>query len=311
MKTTKKLSIALATILLASAAFISSCKKKTTETPDNDTSAATDNNMAEWASNDAVTMAGQASESGSVSYKQGNENSVLSSCATVTVNTNTKIITVTFGGGACNDGHVRSGILTFDYSASTGGAVNYRNPGFSCHITTTNYVVDGNSVAVNKTVTNTTPAGFNPATTNMTWTINGSVTIVKAGNGGTVSWTCNRTHTLLNTSAITYGGNAIPASYVDQNTVIDWTKAVISVSGSANGTTAKGEVYTVTITSPLILNMNCTPDPLKPSHHPIVQGAFDFTPGSKASRHVDFGSGSCDLAATVTINGKTYAITLP
>ncbi|HXB39104.1 MAG TPA: hypothetical protein VNZ49_01100 [Bacteroidia bacterium] len=317
MKTSEKLSITLATVLLASAAFMSSCQKKTTTTPDSDTSAAADNNTAEWAANDAVTMAGQASESGSVSYKMGNDNSVLSSCATVTVNTTSKIITVTFSGGACNDGHVRSGTLTFDYSQSTGGAVYYRNPGYKCIVTSTNYVVDLNHVAITHTVTNTTPAGFNPATTNMTWSVGGAVTIVKAGNGGTITWNCNRTHTLLNTAALTYAGTAYPASYVDQNTVIDWAHAIVSVGGTASGTTAKGESYTFNTTSPLIVNMNCAPDPNKPGRHPIVQGAFDFKPGNKGNRHVDFGSGTCDMICQVTITGTDgntygpYTITLP
>jgi len=303
MKTTKRISLILTSLVLASAVLITSCKKKETEELDKDATAASDNNTAEWIANDAVTMAGQASESGSVSYKQGNDNSVLSSCATVTVNTSTKIITVTFGGGLCNDGHVRSGTLTFDYSQSTGGALYYRHPGFKCIVSSSNYVVDLNQVALTHTVTNTTPAGFDPNTTNLTWSIGGDLTIVKANNGGTLSWHCTRTKTLLNTKAITYGGNAIAASYVDANTVIDWAKAVVSFSGTANGTTAKGESYSFSTTSPLVVNMNCTPDPNKPGRHPIVEGAFDFTPGSKGKRHVDFGNpnGGCDLDCWVTI----------
>lgn len=317
MKTTKRIGLILTSFVLASAVLMTSCKKKETDTPDTDTSAATDNNMAESASNDAVAMAAQASESGSVSYRQGNENSILSSCATVTVNTTTKVITVTFSGGFCNDGHVRSGSLMFDYSAS-GTNIYYRNPGFNCHITTSNYMVDGNSVSINKTVANTTPAGFNPATTNLTWSVSGSVTIVKAGNGGTITWNCTRTHTLLNTSSYTLAGTTYGAAYTDQNTVINWfpniqtptnNAAIIAVSGSVSGTTAKGESYTFNTTSPLVVNMNCTPDASKPCHHPIVQGAFDFKPGSKGNRHVDFGSGTCDNTCQVTItgtNGHTY-----
>jgi len=319
MKTTKKLGQLFTVLILVSAVLFTSCRKKEVDDKDDDVSAASDNNMAEWAANDAVTMAGQASESGSVSYKQGNDNSVLASCATVTVNTTTKIITVSFSGGTCNDGHIRLGTIQFDYSGSTSGATAYRHPGFQCVITTpgNTYYVDGNKVTINKTILNTTAAGFNPATTAMTWSVNGSVSIVKAGNGGTISWNCNRTHTLMNTAAITYAGTAYTAAYVDQNTVIDWAKAIVSFSGSVNGTTAKGESYTFNTTSPLVVNMNCTPDPNKPGRHPIVQGAFDFKPGSKGNRHVDFGSGSCDFQCQVTItgsNGNTYGpytITLP
>ncbi len=307
MKTTKKLSLILTTFCLASAVLFTSCRKKT-ETPDNDYTAATDNNMAEWAANDAITMGGQASESGSVSYKQGNDNSILATCASVTVNTTTKIITVNFSGGACSDGHIRSGTVQFDYSGSTAGAVYYRHPGFKLVVSTpgNTYYVDGNKVAITHTVTNTTAANFDPNTTDMTWSIAGNVTITKAGNGGTINWNCNRTKTLMNTQAMTYNGAAIAASYVDQNTVIDWAKAVISVSGTANGTTAKGESFTLSTTSPLVVNMNCTPDPNKPGRHPIVEGGIDFTPGSKSVRHIDFGSGTCDNNGTVSLNGNTY-----
>lgn len=313
MKTTsKRIGLIITTLVLASAVCFTSCKKKTDEEPkDTDASAASDNNTAEWIASDAVTMAGQASESGSVSYKQENDNSVLSSCGSVTVNTTSKIITVTFNGGLCNDGHVRSGTLTFDYSGSTSGALYYRHPGFKCVVTSSNYVVDLNQVTITHTVTNTTPVGFDPNTTNLTWSIGGDVTVVKPNNGGTITWHCTRTKTLLNTKAITYGGQAVAASYVDANTVIDWAKAVISISGTANGTTAKNESYSFTTTSPLVINMNCTPDPNKPGRHPIVEGAFDFTPGSKGKRHVDFGNpnGGCDFDCWVTVyntSGQAY-----
>ena len=304
MKTTKRIGLILTSFVLASAVLITSCKKKETEDLDKDSSAASDNNTAEWVATDAVTMAGQASESGSVSYKGSDPNTILSSCATVSTSTaSPQSFTVTFGGGLCNDGHVRSGALIFDYSQSTSGALYYRHPGFKCLISSSNYVVDLHQVALTHTVTNTTAAGFDPNVTNLTWSIGGDVTIVKPNSGGTLSWHCARTKTLLNTKAITYGGNAIVASYVDANTVIDWAKAVVSFSGTANGLTAKGESYSFSTTSPLVVNMNCTPDVNKPGRHPIVEGAFDFTPGNKGKRHVDFGNpnGGCDFDCWVTI----------
>jgi hypothetical protein len=260
-------------------------------------------------------MGGQASETGSVSYRQAYPNSILATCATVTVDVNNKKITVNFPGGVCNDGHIRQGTLFFDYSGSAAGANVYRNPGFKCVLTSQNYMVDGNSIAITHTVTNTTPANFTTPTL-MTWTVAANVTIVKPGNGGTITWNATRTHTLLNTYATSFAGTNYPAAYTDQNTVIDWAHAIVSYSGTANGTTAKGESYSFTTTSPLIVNMNCTPDANKPSRHPIVQGAFDFTPGNKGTRHVDFGSGTCDMTCQVTIsaNGKTYGpytVTLP
>ncbi len=302
MKTTKRIGLILTSFVLASAVLMTSCKKKETDDPDKDTSAASDNNTAEWVMSDVSAMAGQASESGSVSYRESNPNSVLASCGTVITSTATpQTFTVSFSGGMCNDGHQRSGSLIFNFAGSTGGALYYRHPGFNCVVSSSNYVVDLHQVSITHTVTNTTAAGFNPATTNMTWNIGGDVTIVKPSNGGTITWHCTRTQTLMNTSAITYNGNAVAASYVDQNTVINWATAVVSVSGTANGLTAKGESYSFTTTSPLVVNMNCTPNANKPGRHPIVQGSFEFTPANKGKRVVDFGNGSCDFLCEITV----------
>ena len=303
---TRKFPLTLAALMFASAALVSSCKKKT-EATDTDTTAASDNSMSESTSNDVVSMASEASENGTMSsYKMGeNDNVSALSCATVTTNTVTHIITATFSGTSpCLDGKTRSGTLTFDYSASTLGATHYRNPGYVVTVTSQNYVVDGNQITVNKTVTNTTPVGFNPMTTNMTWSISSNISIVKANGNGTVTWHCNRTKTLLNTSDTVnvYHGQAIP---------ISWNKAKVGITGNANGQTVKGESYTATITSQLVRDMTCSPDVNHPGHHPFIQGTIDFTPGSKATRHIDYGSGSCDLNYTVTINGVTYQLTLP
>ena len=308
MKTTK-LTLALAGLMIASAVIVSSCKKSSNTEPnkDSDTSAATDHTMAENTANDVENMAAESSEQGALnSYRLGSgEESVSAiSCANLTYDTLNRKITATFSGTSpCLDGRTRSGSLTFDYSASPAGANHYRNPGFTCTVTSQNYVVDGNAVSINKTITNTTPSSFNSATTNMTWSITANVSIVKASNGGTVSWNCNRVKTLLNTNdANVYHG---------QSTHITWSLAKVGISGSATGTTAAGNTFTSTITSQLVRDLTCAPDANRPGRHPFIQGAIDFTPATKATRHIDYGNGTCDLNATVTINGISYPITLP
>jgi hypothetical protein len=307
MKTTK-LTLALAGLMIAGAAIVSSCKKndKNTTTVDSDTSAASDHTMAENTSADIDNMVGEASEQGSMkSYRLGNSQETVSalSCATITYDSVNRKITATFNSSTtCLDGKTRSGSLIFDYSASPTGANKYRNPGFTCTVTSQNYVVDGNAVSINKTVKNTTPSGFNPSTTNLTWSITSTVSITKS-SGGTLSWNCTRTKTLLNTSDANV--------YVDQNTPINWSAAKIGITGSANGTTASGVSYTANITAQLVRDLSCSPDSNHPGRHPFIQGDIDFTPGTRATRHIDYGNGTCDLNATVTINGNTYNIILP
>ena len=239
----------------------------------------------------------------------GGNNQILGlGCATVVRDTVAKSITVTFNGSTCADGRTRSGSITYSYANSTNGATHYRDPGFELNVTSSNYVVDGNAITIeNKTITNTTPVGFNPATTNETWSINANITVNKA-TGGSVTWTTNHVKTLLNTgSAYTIGGNTEPAVYTNAATPINWRNAVIGITGSASGTRSNGETFTINVTSQLIRNFGgCDLS----GRVPFIEGTFTYAPSGKAVRTIDYGNGSCDFDATVTINGVSHSITI-
>jgi hypothetical protein len=304
MKKTK-LSLALAGLMIASAVMVSSCKKKETTTTDTDTSGAADSHLAENTSSDIVSMGAQASDnsSGNLStYRNGGNNMILGlSCATVTRDTVNKVITVTFTGTTpCADGRTRSGSIVYTYSNSVNGAKHYRDPGFELDVTADNYVVDGNAVIIhNKTIKNTTPLGFNPASTNEQWSITADITINKAA-GGSVSWTCNRVKTLLNTAAV-YPTNPV-------TNPIDWKNARVGFTGSASGSRSNGETFTVNITNQLVRDFGACE---LMGRAPFIEGTFTYSPGGKAERIFDYGTGTCDFNATVTINGVVHNITLP
>lgn len=279
---------------------ITSCQKKQNPA-DNETGAAGDHSLAEHISSDIVNIGSQAADnnSGSLnSYKTENAENTLNACATVIRDTTNHIDSVIFNNSACIDGKTRSGILIFNYSASTNGAKHYRDPGFKCTVTSSNYIVDGNQVnIISKTIQNTTPVGFNPTTTNLTWNITSHIQVTKSD--GTLDFSANKTKELLNTSD--------PNVYHGATSAITWNLARIGITGNATGTTVKGDNFTANVTSQLIRDFGaCTIS----GRHPFIQGAIDFTPGSKATRHIDYGNGSCDLNATVTIKGNTYNITL-
>lgn len=301
MKITR-ISLVIATALFASTILMSSChKKKTTDDEDSDTTEAADHSFAENASNDIVNIGSQATDnsSGSLSsYKMESVEGSLSSCATVKRDTLHHIDSVIFSNSLCMDGRVRNGILIFNYSASTNNAKHYRDPGFSCSVTSSGYSVDGNAITIiNKTIVNTTPAGFNPSTTNLTWNISAHIQVARPA--GTLDFSCTRTKTLLNTGdASVYHGSATP---------ISWGLARISLTGNASGTTAKGNTFTASTDSPLIRDFGgCNVG----GRHPFIQGQLEFTPNGKATRYIDFGNGSCDENATVTIKGHTYNINI-
>ena len=170
-------------------------------------------------------------------------------------------------------------------------------------------MVDGNSVIINsKTVKNITPVGFIAANTNEQWSIVADITINKAA-GGSVTWSCNHVKTLLNTgNSYTIGGNTESAAYTNATTPIDWRNAVVGITGSANGSRSTGETFSVNITSQLIRNFGgCDLG----GKVPFIEGVFTYSPSGKAERTFNYGNGSCDFNATVTINGVTHNVTLP
>jgi hypothetical protein len=299
----KKISLAIFAIIIVGALGVTSCKKKETtpeptKTVDSDQSGSSANNTAESTSSDIESMGSEACDgsNGSLTNYRPDNTSILS-CATVTRDTINKIVTVTFNGGTCLDGKVRTGSLIYNYSASTNGAKRYRHPGFNLAVTSNGYAVDGNTVTIgNKTISNTTPVGFNPLTTNETWSISATITIDLAA-GGSINWTCNRVKTLLNT-AITYSNSSTP---------INWAMARVGIDGSASGTRSNGETFTVSVRNQLIRDFGACSIGGK---HPFIQGTLIYTPAGKSSRTVDYGNGSCDLNATVTIDNITYPFVL-
>ena len=97
-------------------------------------------------------------------------------------------------------------------------------------------------------------------------------------DGSTATYSTDRTRTLIN------GANT--------PTPID---NVWSIEGSGAGTNRKGETFTATITSPLIKRALCPW---------IAEGVIEFEHGGKM-RTLDFGDGTCDRDAVLTLNDGT------
>lgn len=311
---TRNLIFGITALALVGTLTVTSCKKKTTDSTtttadsDNSTNSAIDNTLAENSVNDVTNIGSQASESGGASlsgYRTENSSNILNSCATITYSASAKTFTVDFGTTGCvgSDGRTRTGKLIYNFSASTGTATAYRHPGFACSVSSSNYVVDSYSVnIVNKTISNTTPVGFNSATTNLTWNITANVQVIKPSGGGTITWNGSHTKTLLNTSD--------PAVYANASTPIAWTLAKIQLNGSASGTNAAGESFTSS-SSNIVKDFTCHPYTAQPKRSPFISGTVTHTHGSHAARTIDFGNGTCDYAATITIKGVSYPFNIP
>jgi hypothetical protein len=302
------LTIALAGLMIAGVALVSSCKKKDTTTPaDTNASTAKDNNTAEQNSNDAENAGAEASDNGSLStFRLAGGGSFMSGTPTIT-GFGTGTVTVTFPAGYVGlDGHSRSGTLMFTIA----GGIHYRDFGMVMTVTTpgNTYFVDGNQVEINKTITNNGLVGGN-----IQWTITSNLTIIKASGGGTFTWNANRTHVLLNTNAATYDGTSYGAAYTGTATAISWANtastapyngAIIQINGTSSGSDVDGTTFTASSTN-VVRNHNCSPDPSRPNFHPFVAGTVDFTPSGKAMRVINYGTGDCDLTYTITIGSVT------
>lgn len=110
--------------------------------------------------------------------------------------------------------------------------------------------------------------------------------------GGKVTFTDGTTYTRELTRTRTWAeGYNTPANIWDD---------IFTITGSATGVNRKGYTYTHTITNALVIKNAC---------HWIVEGTIEMVANGKTAI-LDYGDGTCDNLATVTVNGKTTEIKL-
>lgn len=275
----------LSVIVLISIGFaVSSCQKLDNDKDeDDDTSMASDNAVVQSIFDQPQSMADQAASNGSLqTFIATNDVNLLSSCATITHDTvsSTRKLTIDFGTSncLCNDGRYRRGKIYVGYTAGK-----YRDSGAVLTFTFNNYAVNDHIVAntSSKIVTyNGRKSNGHPS---FSISENGSVT--KPNNGGTITWVSARENEWI-------------AGY---NTFWYWADNEYLITGTASGITAKGVSYTMAITTPLHIKLNC---------HNIVSGVIDYTPTNGYTYTLNYGNGDCDNQATVKYRNKTYNVTL-
>ncbi|MGZ3899309.1 MAG: hypothetical protein ACXVNM_08370 [Bacteroidia bacterium] len=270
-------------IVMIMSLVFSSCRKKVKE-EDNDTSSASENFLATSIGNDMGNIADEAGRNKSVSSFKTNESSaILSSCASIQFDTlassNADTITVNFGSTncLCNDGRYRRGSLVIIYTGK------YRDSLVHITITPQNYFVNNNGVNGSKTIKN---LGHN-SQGHLVYSITENMTITKADNSGTIVFNAARQR-----------------EWISGESTLLLNDDKYSITGTASGS-SNGRSFTSSITSPLIRDMS-----LACRKH-FISGVMQHTPDNKPTRTIDFGDGTCDDKATVTINNKSYVITLP
>lgn len=291
--------------------IFTSCRKKdvppaATAPEDTETRSLWVETITERVSNDILNMGAEFSENGNLNAFF--PNAIVTSAG--------KTFTVDFGttGFRGADSVKRTGKLIYDFNASGNNANSFRMPGFSFKVSSNNYSVNLWAVAINKKIiTNITPISVAGQTvysgTNLVWSDSSDISIMMDMGGQINAWRSNKTITLLNSNdAACYQGQLLP---------LNWFKAKVELIGTSNGSMSIVDEFGVTkienfknTVNSLIKDFNCAPNPLTPQDHPFISGSIDFTPGIRALRHLDYGTGTCDFSQTLTLSGKASSISL-
>ncbi|MBP6532400.1 MAG: hypothetical protein KA285_03900 [Bacteroidia bacterium] len=266
-----------------------SCKKENEQQAlEFDTQTAQDNALAEGVYSDVNNIANQAIKNGAsglTTYRfRETESSLLSVCATVTITPDSTgtggIASVDFGSidCLCLDGHYRRGIINFTYTGQ------YSDSGTVITTSFDNYYVGKDTtrmfnVTGSKTVTN---LGQNTSgNIQFSIAVNGHLT---DSDGRIMDWTSTRNR-----------------EWISGSSTLAWQDDEYLITGSGQGTNFEGNSYTMNITHALDIDFSCAW---------IKEGVFDLTPTGKATRTFDYGDGTCNNQASITVNGTTFPVTL-
>ena len=272
-----------ALILAVSVVTFAGCKRDTTSnntspalsSADDNGGYASDAAKAEQNSNDVISIADAAAATSNANLRT--TKNTIGGCAVVTNDTAAGVLTINFGttGCTCLDLKVRKGEIIVTYTGR------YKDSGSVHTISYSNYFVNGNQIMGSKTVTN---MGTNDsAQVYYNVVVNDSMNM---GGDSIITWAGTRTRTWL----------------VGYNTS-DRSDDKYAITGTTTLTRANGHVFTFDITSRLVVANDC----------PFIEaGTVDISSTTfVSSPHIlDYGSGSCDAAAQLTIGTHTYDISL-
>ena len=271
----KRTSLLIAVSLLVFGSVMTSCKKDEVTDPmvsvmqdDDQTAELYDESLKEV---DDVTLSSAPQKSSANFAYQSNSGSGTRTVET-TFSGDTTIKTITFTNfinGNNENGHVKNGVIIVKIIG------NQLQETFKRIILLQNFTIDDILIEGKKEVIKT-----------------GNYTYSVALTGGKVTFTDGTTYTREFTRTRTWAEGYDTPYYI-------WDD-IFTIEGEATGVNRKGNVYTHTITSPLVIKNAC---------RWIVQGTIELTADDKTAV-LDYGNGDCDNYATMTINGEVKEIRL-
>jgi hypothetical protein len=292
MKTSSKIIAAASVLFISCIILMTACKKdssSTTPTTANNTAAAsnlsangaTSDNAYDDAFNLAVQTGYDKNLDNLMQKRDGGTTLGYNFCATVTASGTSFPVTVTvdFGAGCKSaDSITRSGSITYVFSGKLS------TPGTTISATFNNYVVNGYGLTGTYAISNTSVSALIPSFT--TTVTNGSITYPND-----TSYSFSGTKTVVVTSS--------------DNTPSDISSLVFTATGGYSISSSYGESLTATVTTPLERKETCLY---------VDKGvtSFKYTKGSvSVNGTVDYGDGTCDNSALITIGSFTETVTIP
>ncbi len=267
----------IAAVLLLS---FTSCEKEEAENDTFETEQAKNDVIAENAFNEISEIADEAFEQmtgGLKSTEQGIRR--LNPCATITLDTTVmpRVLTIDFGeeNCLCNDGKWRRGKIIVTFTGR------YYQPGTVITHDLDNYHVNDNHLQGSKVISNLGPNSNGEP--EYSTAVSGSITFHETGF--IISWESDHLRTWIE-------GYETP----------EWWDNVFLITGSGTHSNSSGGGFERTITEPLRREASCSN---------IVSGIVETVPVNRPVRILDYGDGTCDNLATLTIGDQTFIIRLP
>jgi hypothetical protein len=265
------------TILLISAVLIfNGCKKA--DPADTETVTATDNSICENEFMRLLPTVNKIAIDESGVQRLGSGSHVTSSCPTITVPDSLgpwpRHMVIDYGTGCTDpvDGKIRKGKIRCTFSNG------WDTIGTTITISMDTFFVGAIQFEGTTTLTRVSANSFTKRVTN------GKCT---KGTAWTILYEADRTIT------ITSGTNA------------STDPQIITISDTPNGlnggTDRNGTTWTSSITTPIVRDLGCTW---------IDKGVVTVSPAGKSPRTIDFGDGTCDSKAKITIDGNTFEFTM-
>jgi hypothetical protein len=129
----------------------------------------------------------------------------------------------------------------------------------------------------------------------------GTITLKNNGGRSYSSTVANGEVVLSDGSTILYDGTSTLTWLSGHTTPSDASDDSFEFTNDSECTNREDRHFVVTTTTPLLKSSDC---------EYITSGVLDLTPDELATRSVNYGDGSCDDEASVTVNGNTFVFKL-